>query len=1029
MPNIEQQLSASEARALDAQGLPPFQDFNLLGVKAGVMDALKQIGKHGIFEEYTLHDVSHVDKMLATIEWLVPEATAEQMTSADWLMVVLAVYFHDLGMLVTKSEYESREESDFRSFCQQELFSGDAGTDYKSKLTTLEDPDKFLYEEYVRAHHAARVGEWIRGKTTGKNGLACGACDAVASLLSSLPQVFREDLAVVCESHHASDLDDIDKYPLSQPYGDSDDATANVQYAALLLRSADLLHITSDRCPSIMFRLIDPQDPISQREWAQQAAVRRVRAQMPVDEEGKARIDAQSESIEIFALFTNSDAFFGLKAYLSYAEAELQQAANWADSSLGAVDREYRFPWRYIDSTNVQADGFLDRQLAFSLDQERILELLTGHTLYNDTSVVLRELVQNSLDAIRLQAFIEGHDPQGFIDQGLVEIEWDPSSRELVVRDNGTGMTQNVIERNLLRAGASRYQEKGFKRQYPTFSPISRFGIGVLSTFMIADAVTVTTCTDEEEQARQLTLRSVHGDYLVSLLDKTHDALATRLVPHGTEVRLRIRKSAKLRKIEDALTHWIVVPRCEVRLTVSGETSSIGFRTPRQALEAVIESADLELYSGPEEPNDRAVRVFEETHQGVHTAVAIRWNSYLRRWAFLKIEDGSILAALAEFATGTCVEGVRVEEATAGFKDRHILALADARGLGAPKTNVARSDLDATTERRAMLHAIYRAYLSHVVRECEDLHTARGTSLTWASQEASNLLEQLLSAPEKFSSTKSAKPVDLLALREEVKKHPLVLVEEKEKRQIRAVTDLGEIDSIWTVDSALLRAAEGILREVPVEGSLHALSSGFGTDVFSLPDGVTLVGFLPGSTISREVLEDREVGRIQIDRERRRVDLAWMRKGDSPSWQVLSTLASWGTSATLANRAPVFVGVEEIALSGQDDDSAIRAFGGFFILPHTPLAKWLREQIARHRGRSEGERVLDGLATITRAFFDRHSQPDDLHEFVESILERSNQTAFLSDHIERDDLLEALGDTPNSAFNTWASYTRIDSYG
>ena len=33
--------------------------------------------------------------------------------------------------------------------------------------------------------------------------------------------------------------------------------------------------------------------------------------------------------------------------------------------------------------------------------------MLVGHTLYNDSSVVIRELVQNGLDAIKLQNRIE----------------------------------------------------------------------------------------------------------------------------------------------------------------------------------------------------------------------------------------------------------------------------------------------------------------------------------------------------------------------------------------------------------------------------------------------------------------------------------------------------------------------------------------------------------------------------------------------------------------------------------------------
>jgi HSP90 family molecular chaperone len=60
-----------------------------------------------------------------------------------------------------------------------------------------------------------------------------------------------------------------------------------------------------------------------------------------------------------------------------------------------------------IDETSIETEGFIRDTFEFTIDQARIQDLLTGHTLYNDSRVVLRELVQNSLDAIRLQQHIE----------------------------------------------------------------------------------------------------------------------------------------------------------------------------------------------------------------------------------------------------------------------------------------------------------------------------------------------------------------------------------------------------------------------------------------------------------------------------------------------------------------------------------------------------------------------------------------------------------------------------------------------
>ena len=150
----------------------------------------------------------------------------------------------------------------------------------------------------------------------------------------------------------------------------------------------------------------------------------------------------------------------------------------------------YEFPWRYVDTSGITVEGFEPRKVAFDIDQHKILDLLTGHALYNDANVVVRELVQNALDAVRLQELIENRD--GFT--GHVRINWNTGSRCLTVEDNGTGMTQTIIEDNLLRVGASRYRTDEFLKKYPSFSLISRFGIGVLSTFMVANKVEIITC-------------------------------------------------------------------------------------------------------------------------------------------------------------------------------------------------------------------------------------------------------------------------------------------------------------------------------------------------------------------------------------------------------------------------------------------------------------------------------------------------------------------------------------------------------
>ena len=255
----------------------------------------------------------------------------DALTPADWLLIVLSIYLHDLGMLVTRAEFEAREKSGFVTFRAQILFAGEKGKDYKAKIDTLppDAAERFLYQEFVRERHADRIRAWVTGKAPEILGVSVDAMQQIDELLRPLSPQFRRDLALVCESHHRDDLHDFKKYKISQPYGNSDPETANVHYSAILLRSADLLHITKDRTPSIVFKAINPTDPLSQQEWAKQMAVTRVRPKLGLNKEGNPDPDAPKDTIEVHAYFTREDGFFGLTSYLKYAAAELRKCNDW----------------------------------------------------------------------------------------------------------------------------------------------------------------------------------------------------------------------------------------------------------------------------------------------------------------------------------------------------------------------------------------------------------------------------------------------------------------------------------------------------------------------------------------------------------------------------------------------------------------------------------------------------------------------------------------------------------------------------
>ncbi len=390
--------SNAEQHAKKAEDYPSiFGSVNLTNIRDNVTEILKLIGRDGIFREYTLHDVNHIDQMLSLVDKLIPENTKGKMKIADWLMIVLSCYFHDLGMLVTKDEFENRYNGTEFSAFKTDLLEGDKGEDYEEALKKLLDKEQeeFLYQEFVREHHAKRISCWIQGQDAPQYGEARAAVETINSLLSNIETIVRDDLAKICLSHHEDDLFDFDKYQINRVYGDDPEGEVNLHYAALILRSADVLQIQKKRVPPVLYKLIDPSNPKSQEEWAKQAGVRAVKPKTMTTSDG------ECDTIEVHASFDKESAYFGLLAYLQqFAGKELERCHDWAKQAQ-KIGSKFRFPWRQIDSSQVEPRGFEGRSYSFHLDQEKILKLLTGHTLYNDSRVAIREVLQNSLDAVR----------------------------------------------------------------------------------------------------------------------------------------------------------------------------------------------------------------------------------------------------------------------------------------------------------------------------------------------------------------------------------------------------------------------------------------------------------------------------------------------------------------------------------------------------------------------------------------------------------------------------------------------------
>ncbi|MDX7798087.1 ATP-binding protein [Aeromonas caviae] len=934
-------LTNIETRAEAATKLPSFP-INLYEIREQVRLLLSEVQRYGFFNEYTNHNFDHVESMLNMANWIIPEQTKSTLQPADYLLLTLSIYFHDLGLLISLREYEQRNKnSDYQSYLKESK-QNSVDKEYNAKLSMLSEEmqDKINYQEFVRRTHGTRVKEWILGKDRSDDAFD-NIKDAIQGLIGKLDIIVRRDLALLCESHTIDDISDAQKYKVSMPYGNTPSETANLQYIAVILRTVDLLQITKGRAPAILYKIINPQDPISQLEWQKQGAVRTVRAAPGIDRDGHASATALSDTIQIHALFEKSDGFFGLTSYIAYAKTQLLACQEALKQTAKIIPDPPLFPWKHIDDSGVEAEGFLTKAFGFKLDQQKILDLLTGHTLYNDTNVVIRELTQNALDAVRLQAEISGERSESI---GRIDLIWDSKKRTLEVKDNGTGMSQDVIEAHLLKVGSSRYQDPKFREEHPNFSSISRFGIGVLSAFMVADHVEITTCSVEDDEARQISLRSVHGKYLIKLLDKTSQRNNIGVYPHGSSVKLTLRTTATIGNVLEVAKMWLLFPRCKVTVTIDGnEPVSIGYDSPKAAVEHQLESLNFI----PALPNGR-VEVREAVKDGVTLAYAVVRDELYKDWSFVMRnthhrfdeEDTSFVA--------TCIEGVGVDFNTPGFRSPGILAIANIVGNNAPKTNVARSAIEETTEYKDALQKIYELYTKHIHTEIKRLSNTNDYSMSRAVEQAPYIAAPLVND--------DVAAIRLSLLEEELKKVPFIILEENGNRTNISFSQLCDKESFWTINSSLNSSVEFFVREAPKDISAAMILESLQDGPLIIPEGAIFCNFGNTPHLDVAIRKHFEPGLIEANESARKVTMRWDKIKGKEKWinsgALLNSVALqdrrfWSMShhrdrRRIDVRATLF-SIEDIDVVNLDGYSAVISDRHNFLHPDDPVTEFLRK--------------------------------------------------------------------------------------
>ncbi len=557
------------------------QDKNLTSAVYGVIDKYVQIlGNQNtglfFFPEYTDHGPDHIKGVLETATALITDKVWEKnlLTPEDASVLVIAALLHDSAMMLTPDAFKRILEPSWKkhsfdekkwSLLFEDYLTEAKRWDYKKINRVLGDErmpngnvdisdiiqrimnsfetkdwtpseSKFL-GEFIRRHHA-RLSHEIAEFGFPKHGKPCKS-----DIL--LPEALLDISGFVARSHNMPLRSTFD-YLKDVRGGNVSCYKTHPIYLMVLLRIADYLQIDSSRV-SEGFRSIQRlRSPISNDEWDAHLAVEYIDQHQD-----------DIESILVFAKPENAKIFLKLKNLLSGLQSELD--SSWAimgelyskDSTLRDLGITLRRVRSNLDDVQeyirTQKPSYYPMHAVFDTEGASLLKLLIK-PLYGDRPEIgVRELLQNSLDAVReLRKYCEMHKrgintlsfPEQDADVLIAIDEHEDGNHYLTITDKGIGMTAETVRDYFLKAGASFRNSDYWQKEFvqdgkSTVLRSGRFGIGALAAFLLGDRMEVRT--------RHISVKPEDGVFFKAGLTDEHIQLSRKFIRnYGTVIKIQL---------------------------------------------------------------------------------------------------------------------------------------------------------------------------------------------------------------------------------------------------------------------------------------------------------------------------------------------------------------------------------------------------------------------------------------------------------------------------------------------------------
>lgn len=170
----------------------------------------------------------------------------------------------------------------------------------------------------------------------------------------------------------------------------------------------------------------------------------------------------------------------------------------------------------------------------FKAESKRVLDLMIN-SIYTNKEIFLRELISNASDAMDKLYFRSLTDNTINVKREdlKIKIDIDKENRTLTITDNGCGMNEEELDKNLgtiAKSGSLKFKEENEKAE--NVDIIGQFGVGFYSAFMVSDFVKVESRTPNSEKAYCWSSKGVEG---YTIEECTKDDIGTKITLHIKE--------------------------------------------------------------------------------------------------------------------------------------------------------------------------------------------------------------------------------------------------------------------------------------------------------------------------------------------------------------------------------------------------------------------------------------------------------------------------------------------------------------